>query len=208
MADNSDKQTMETTCVNLLRSAKTDNEKLAGLLIVPKLFESTNNEKDRNMDEKLQKELLDAIDFDFLKRMLSNKNKSQEYTAIGPVVQSISTESLALKTAALSVIVCFGAESVFESSQISQIILSVEEILVAISSEDDDDLPKIVEVSISETEPITSDDKTKLLNLCVQCLENFARNQEKQVIEDSLMPSLYRLVVKQTESSKSHQNIN
>ena len=211
MAENTgEKQSMEATCVNLLKSAKSDNEKLAGLLIVPKLFEVTSSDNDgnsnRHMDQQLQKDLLEAIDFNFLKRMLSNKNKADSTTDEPHVLTPLSTESLALKSAALNVIACFGEEGVFNSSQIAQIILSVEEILVSLSA--DDDLPNIEDVCLSDTasadKPVEeSDDTAKLLSLCMQCLENFARNQEKQVIEDSLMPSLYRLVVKQSKSSKN-----
>lgn len=204
-------------CVDLLKCAKSDNEKLAGLLLVPKLFEASSagkeaasdneepNQGDRGMDKQLQRDLLDAIDFKFLKRMLSIKDKDENMSQDGTITVPLLAEDLALKTAALSVIVCFGEEDVFESSQLKQMVSLIEDILYAISCSpaltvEGINLDTDAAADASADRQQGGEDANKLNSLCIQCLENFAKAQENLFIEETLMPSLYRILIKQTKS--------
>ena len=210
----------EQACLTLLQATKTDNEKLAALLLVPKLFStslneceaddevtknSSQSEKDSggsakssgasskdsagsmSIDKQFQRELIAAIDFQFLKRMLSVSENASENAA------SLLNDSISLKLAALSVIQCFTETEVLTEQQISVVISSIESLVGLVST-----VGEKVDAGDSEGSQCTHQSYKQLSDLCLQCLENFARDQDNKVVETILLPAVYRLVMKQS----------
>ena len=210
----------EQACLTLLQATKTDNEKLAALLLVPKLFStslneceaddeetknSSQSEKDSggsakssgasskdsagsmSIDKQFQRELIAAIDFQFLKRMLSVSENASENAA------SLLNDSISLKLAALSVIQCFTETEVLTEQQISVVISSIESLVGLVST-----VGEKVDAGDSEGSQSTQESYKQLSDLCLQCLENFARDQDNKVVETILLPAVYRLVMKQS----------
>lgn len=199
----------EQACLDLLRATKTDNEKLASLLLVPKLFSMTmedgsgdseatddsapkGNAREAStipIDKEFQRELIAAIDFKFLKRMLAVSDSGGDKGEASP---SLTGDNASLKSAALSVILCFTQPEVLTDTQVSQIVTSIESILALTMGAASDS-------SQTESEDSKPDESwSQLSSLCVQCLENFMKDQENSVTENTLLPTIYRLVLKQT----------
>lgn len=195
----------EQACLDLLKATKTDNEKLAGLLLVPKLFsttikdesdgvhvkadvETTEAETTLSLDKQFQRDLITAIDFKFLRRMLSGVGGTLDPDT------SQSVDAASLKAAALSVILCFTDTEVLTDNQISQVVGNIESILT---------LPPVSSAGESEAAgpSESSEDNNQLHSLCAQCLENFVRDQDSRVVEEILLPAIYRIASKQTTES-------
>lgn len=214
----------EQACLTLLQATKTDNEKLAALLLVPKLFStslneceaddeetknSSQSEKDSggsakssgasskdsagsmSIDKQFQRELIAAIDFQFLKRMLSVSDAADNSASENAA--SLLNDSISLKLAALSVIQCFTETEVLAEQQISVVISSIESLVGLVST-----VGEKVDAGDSEGSQCTHQSYKQLSDLCLQCLENFARDQDNKVVETILLPAVYRLVMKQS----------
>ena len=209
----------EQACLTLLQATKTDNEKLAALLLVPKLFSTSLNEfeaddaetenssqsestkssgassKDSagsmSIDKQFQRELIAAIDFQFLKRMLSVSDAADNSASENAA--SLLSDSISLKLAALSVIQCFTETEVLAEQQISVVISSIESLVGLVST-----VGEKVDAGDSEGSQSTQESYKQLSDLCLQCLENFARDQDNKVVETILLPAVYRLVMKQS----------
>ncbi|KAF6033081.1 NCDN [Bugula neritina] len=183
---NRDIETQKVLCLDLLKQARSDNEKLAGLLLVPKLFKSTNLPSTsidcQAVDQQFQVDLLEAIDFQFLRRMLCSGDK------ISDSVISLLEEHVSLKIAASSVIACFTQKDVLSASQIGQLLPIMESILLTVG--------KGAEDTAVSTAP--AEQCQLLLETTMQCLEGFCRDQDTGLLEESVVPVIYRLQLKQT----------
>jgi len=187
---NRDIETQKVLCLDLLKQARSDNEKLAGLLLVPKLFKSTNLPSTsidcQAVDQQFQVDLLEAIDFQFLRRMLCSGDK------ISDSVISLLEEHVSLKIAASSVIACFTQKDVLSASQIGQLLPIMESILLTVG--------KGAEDTAVSTAP--AEQCQLLLETTMQCLEGFCRDQDTGLLEESVVPVIYRLQLKQTTCGK------
>ncbi|XP_067946706.1 neurochondrin-like [Watersipora subatra] len=186
----------EEACLRLLKATKTDNEKLAALLLVPKLFsvsldddrsnetssEETCNDLKPVIDKEFQRDLISAIDFQFLKRMLSGTCSDED--------SSLTGDRASLKMAALSVVLCFTEDGVLTEDQVSDVISEIESILIVVqqSKIKDDNEESVTAVQMHK----------EIGSLCIQCLENFARDQDVAILETILIPAMYRVALKNT----------
>lgn len=117
-------------CVEILKAAKSDNEKLAGLFMVTKLI------KGADCNSTARKALFDAIGFDFLKRLLESDNVPADCPPI------------MYKSVALSILTCFCQdEAVATDPEMLKNIPVFLHVVSTADSEDYDENPMLVSES-------------------------------------------------------------
>jgi len=191
-------------CLELLREAKTDNEKLAGLLLVPKLLsadahlqlEVCQNAKERDQTDTkedlstFKKELLEAIDFSFLNKLLKSSSDTARPTR----------EKIDLQSVALNIIACFGEEGILSESQLVQLTDTINLILNPVADVDS----KMEELNLTDKSAMSDvrDAEKNIVELCIERLSEFVRNQQLTFIDQSVLPVLYKFTMRQSDIGK------
>lgn len=158
-------------CLELLAQAKTDNEKLAALLLIPSILPASTIEGEEQLSFK--KSLVQNLDFQFLLKLLNQK--------------SDSAEAVGLQTVSLSVISCLCDQNVLQELQLSQVLNRIEGLLL----ESQNDKPESVDNEDSLTQAIN-----KRRDIANECLQELVKLQTGAFVENTLLPVFYTLFTK------------
>lgn len=201
-----------STCIELLNSAKSDNEKLAALMLVPKLLNTgisasssqSKEEESHNSDSTIsipvKESLYKAIGFQFLRRILVSGLSSVESEQ-----SSLTDEQLTLKAVGLSVLRCFTDCEVLTEDEVRELISVIESILLL----DAQVTERLASVDLTETgnQPDQwQGSHDQVIQLATELLEELAKNMSSDTLDVYLMPSLYKIAMKQSKPGIAHSN--
>lgn len=193
-------------CVKLLKEAKTDNEKLAALLIVPRLLATGNdentNDESQPVDTNVKEQLLHAIGFQFLRRLIST---GETPGSEGDSLITLSEDQLALKTASYSVLGCFTEGTLLSEEQLAEAIQATETTLLNLNECISLESLAIAEGSTDAKDSSQGGYQQQLQQLQTQCLEYLealSQSQSNEVIERVIFPAFYRIAMKQSKPSR------
>lgn len=198
-----------STCISLLTSAKSDNEKLAALLLVPKLLnvkavtsvsdtsgnESQDDDAGSPASLSAKSAIYKAIGFQFLKRILVSGQSTTEDKSL-----LLTDEQLSLKAAGLSVIRCFTDCDVFTDDEVKELISALESILLIDSpvTEMLDEI-KLKEDKEQEYDSEWQSTYGQVTCMATEVLEELSKSVTTDILDANLMPCLYKIAMKQSK---------
>lgn len=193
-------------CIELLQGAKNDNEKLASLMLVPRLLTSSHLQNGESKGVKdnssltnqaytveQKSALLEAIGFPFVKRLLTTGQSGQTYANDSESKVKPTSDSLALVIVGLSVTSCFTEQGILDDTQLAHVVTSLESILLNLSDTSGPSEPSQSQKDATDL----AQSEGQIRSLCIEVLEGLSRDQNLDFIEKYLLPTAYKVSMKQ-----------